>query len=238
MTDISSTPVTARSMNPLLPALIAASVALAGVAVGALLDWQRFGFDRDSASRQTVLEIARIKRDIVDAVNNYDLPTARLLLTHVLEPIDDPARFHRFSAEFLELVAGKVVSNDPRAKTLEQQSQPILSPSPTDPTALVRLFEGPERLTASNQLVQMFRDQRPGVVPALIGALLPEKDQRSYRVNLYVAYTLGRLPGGWPATQAEVAAVRALTTSRSYADPTFKARVDEALKNALSGPNV
>ena len=87
------------------------------------------------------------------AVNDYDLPTAKLLMAHVLAPIDDPERFRQFSQEFLDLVASRAASSDPRAKAFEQQPEPNGPSATKDPKALVSLFQGPERLLASNALV-------------------------------------------------------------------------------------
>lgn len=226
--------------NPVVPALIAATVALAGVVVGAMLNIQQTDFAKNTADRQRTLEIARIKRDIVAAVNDYDLPTAKLLMAHVLGPIDDAERFRRFSQEFLDLVATKAASSDPRAKALEQQPEPDDPSATKDPKVLISLFEGPERLLASNALVELYSARPADVVSALVSAILPEADRRSYRVNLYIAYTLSRVPGGWMGTADQLGAVQALVNSRSYSDPTFKARVDEALLNtrkAIRKPN-
>lgn len=214
------------------PALIAASVALVGVVVGAMLNLRQLDSARTQADRQRAIEVARIKRDIVEAVNNYDLPTAQLLLTHVLKPIDDQQTFERFSSEFLGLVAARAPGTDPRARSLEADTQTSsASVESDDPSDLVRLFEGPERLLASNRLVTLHRNKPEETIRALVGGILPESDRRSYRVNLYVAYTLGRLRPNWTGTEGQVEAIRALAKSASYGDPTFKARVDEALRN-------
>jgi hypothetical protein len=217
--------------NPVVPALIAASVALAGVTVGALLNVRQTGFAREAADRQRTLEVARIKRDVVAAVNEYDLPTAKLLMAHVLGPIDDAERFQRFSQEFLDLVATKAAGNDPRAKALAQQTEPDEPSMAKDPAALVSLFDGPERLLASNALIELHKARPADVVGALVGAILPEADRRSYRVNLYIAYTLSRLQGGWLASASQLDAMRGLMNHRSYSDSTFRARVNEALRN-------
>jgi hypothetical protein len=93
-------------------------------------------------------------------------------------------------------------------------------------------FFGPQRLGFSNQLVQLAAQDPDKIAKALVGALVaPEDRERSYRVNLYIAFTLARFPNGWPKSADPSDTIPNLTTSGNYKDPTFAKRVREALLN-------
>ena len=101
---------------------------------------------------------------------------------------------------------------------------------------LISRLASSERRKASNQLIRIYEngneDTQAQVIKALIAALLPERDPWSYRVNIYVARTLGRLTPNWTASLDQINRIKMLQKSASYKDPTFKDRVNEALKNA------
>jgi hypothetical protein len=66
-----------------------------------------------------------------------------------------------------------------------------------------------------------------------VAALLPPDDPRSYRTNLYVAYTLARMSAKWEGTKKDVDQVVLLKTTPNYKDPTFAQWVDKAVTNAI-----
>ena len=90
----------------------------------------------------------------------------------------------------------------------------------------------PDRKSVSNALIQQYTTGDKSIVSQLVAAVLPQDDNRSYRTNLYVAYTLARIPGKWEGTGAEVAMITSLKNTKNYTDPTFAQWVDKAVTNA------
>ena len=72
------------------------------------------------------------------------------------------------------------------------------------------------------------------VVNALISGILPTSEKFSYRVNLYIAFTLARVPGGWEGTTEQLSAIDGLRHTPNNDDPTFKKRTKEAYDNFVS----
>jgi hypothetical protein len=93
---------------------------------------------------------------------------------------------------------------------------------------LVRQLTSPARLAVSNSLIQLHKQNPTGVISALTAALLQPSDANSYRNNLYIAVTLGRIPNGWEGPAEKI---DALTKTDNYRDPTFHKWVDKALSN-------
>jgi len=223
------------STSALAPALIGAVVGLLGVALGAFVALQQTGVQQVIADRDNGLKVAEVKRQIILAAGDFDKPTLEALLEHTLRPID-PTGFEAFRRSMMDLVAAKAASNDPRAATLETESAATVPPLESkDPRQLVMLFGGPDRLRASNRLVDLYDSRPTEIINALIGALVPESPlNKSYTINLYVAFTLGRLRPSWRGTERQLHTVERLKEYRSYRDPTFKLRVDQALGNFRS----
>ena len=119
---------------------------------------------------------------------------------------------------------------------------PTSAPPPPRPDCLLGpgesisgKFAGSERRAYAKQLAERAErdDCRSVVVEALVGAIQKEDDPFSYRINLYVAYTLGQIKGWAPQDGIEtIKKIDELRGSPNYKDPTFKARVDEALRSA------
>lgn len=93
---------------------------------------------------------------------------------------------------------------------------------------LIAKFNGADRRKASDQLVQLYPDNKAAVIKALIDALLTDGPD-SYRVNLYIVRTLGSIQPNWEGTSEQLAKIQALKTSQNYQDPTFKKWVDRAI---------
>ncbi|HXT62509.1 MAG TPA: hypothetical protein VN696_05690 [Pyrinomonadaceae bacterium] len=100
-----------------------------------------------------------------------------------------------------------------------------------NPQELVRRLTSADRMEVSNSLIKLYEQNPSRVVTALTNGTLPESDPNSYRNNLYIGVTLGRIPNGWKGPLENIAA---LTGTRNYGDPTFKKWVDIALKNHKS----
>jgi hypothetical protein len=96
---------------------------------------------------------------------------------------------------------------------------------------LVKQLTSSERRDVSNSLIEMYKQNKQAVVEALINAILPESDKNSYRNNLYIAYTLGRIPDGWEGADKQAGQIAELRHTRNYSDPTFKQWVDKTLQN-------
>lgn len=98
----------------------------------------------------------------------------------------------------------------------------------SDPTVLVKKFNGDDRLLASNQLIQAYKEKPSQVVAALINAIQTEELPTSYRVNLYVAFTLARIDPYWSGNANQFERIAELRRSTNYQDPTFKKWVVQA----------
>lgn len=96
---------------------------------------------------------------------------------------------------------------------------------------LVQKLKGDDKLIASNRLVELYKESKEKVVPVLVDHILPEGDKWSYRVNLYIAFTLGRLRPFWEGTKEQVEKIQSLAQTRNYRDATFKKRADKAISN-------
>lgn len=96
---------------------------------------------------------------------------------------------------------------------------------------LVNKFSGSERKVASSDLVTLYKSSPESVVNALIaGIVADQSNKQSYRVNLYVAYTLANIPTKWRGTMDQKNKVEALRLTHNYKnDKTFKLRVDQAI---------
>ena len=127
---------------------------------------------------------------------------------------------------------GSTVGADDLNRGLTANPQPVSQIPNRD--EIREKFSSSERLNFSNQLVAQFGTNSGALARALIDALLPGGDQRSYRINLYVALTLARIPNGWPQSADPQRKVDDLKNSVAYpysAEPTFAKRVREAIAN-------
>jgi hypothetical protein len=97
---------------------------------------------------------------------------------------------------------------------------------------LIAQFSGDNRRKASNELVQLYPQYGNSMVEALINAIVPQSPA-SYRVNLYIARTLGAIRPNWEGTPDQLARLQALRDTQDYRDPTFKARLDEAISGFI-----
>lgn len=223
------------SATPVIPALIGAAAGLLGVALGAFVALQQTGLQQAIADRDNALKVAEVRRQIILAAGDFDKPTLEMLLEHTLRQID-PVGYEGFRHSMMDLVAAKAASSDPRATALQDSSAatvPALESN--DPKQLATLLGGADRLRASNRLAELYPSKPAETVAALVGALTPESPRNnSYTLNLYVAFTLGRLQPSWRGTQEQLRMVERLKEYRSYRDPTFKLRVDQALSNFRS----
>lgn len=165
--------------------------------------------------------------------------------------LDEPDRFIASLPESLkdlyterlqrlpQFFAAAIVGENP--KTFRMEMDPLssyvpidvapISTLPVDPKRfqeLIAQFSGDNRVTASDELVQLYPQNKAAVVEALINAILIDTPMR-YRVNLYIARTLGKIEPNWEGRLDQLAAMQALRASRDYGDPTFKSWVDRAI---------
>jgi hypothetical protein len=96
---------------------------------------------------------------------------------------------------------------------------------------LVKQLTSSERLSVSNRLIELYGQNKSGVVSALINAILPQSDKNSYRNNLYIAVTLARISGGWEGSDTQLAAINALKKTENYNDATFQQWINKAAAN-------
>lgn len=227
----------------MFPALIAGGVSLAGVWVGALLANREIEANQAAVTvnveANKFIEVVNLRKEILASAEDYDFQIARLMLEHALRPIDEPESFDRFARDFNEYLATRVVEAPRPAGVaaegaVPEQVLPEPSPGGIDYTNLVEQFSGSDRLTVSNFLIDAYGEEPTDVVSALIEGILMPSEQFSYRVNLYVVFTLARVPGGWTGTNEQLSKIEALRRSSNYRDPTFKKRTEEAINNFVA----
>lgn len=110
------------------------------------------------------------------------------------------------------------------------ESQPTVVAS--DLRTLVEQLNGPSRREVSNRLIADYAVDKKAVVSALVGAIQPESSPIAYRVNLYILFTLARVPGGWEGTPAQASAIATLSQSRNATDPTYAKWAERASPRA------
>jgi hypothetical protein len=209
--------------------LIALGGAVVGAAIAAGAELHSANVDEGISHIEREYDLARFKSEIISAIGNYDRLRAEMLLNHTLKEID-PKRYEKFYTDYQDLLARLQAGEDLRAE--------LLNGSPTaggprraegsNPSELVKQFSGSERKVASRQLREMYAERPDVVIDALIKSIVRDTDPAAYRMNLYVAYTLAKIEGGWKGSVDKLASLR---QSRFYDDPTFKLRVTQALAN-------
>jgi hypothetical protein len=212
-------------------------VALAATVIGALIASQAERRSADladaAAARQRQLDVAKYKGDVLRSLKDFDRDTAEALLVHTLKPIDSEEGYKSFYNDYQNLLAKLQASKSDRAGSLAGTA--ILDSASVatakDPRSLVALFVGDERQQASSKLARLYGSQKRAVVEALVSGIQPSTSKTAYRVNLYVAYTLGRISPSWEGSLPQREAIAALKASPEYAEATFQVRVNEALDN-------
>jgi hypothetical protein len=223
------------SASWLVPAVVAAVVTLitTGLTTGVsyLNDMTANGRETRRIEAENRRDVARIRADTLKAANDSnDLVVARVLLDHVLTPIDTSNDLPDFRKKVLDHIAEKAAQS-PTGQTRSDLQQ-LAPPTSGGVDELITKFEGDERLSASNALIELARSNPTEVVGKLIAAIRAPEKNLSYRVNLYIAFTLSRIPGGWIGTKEQLADLQKLADTAPYrSDPTFKSRITDALAN-------
>jgi uncharacterized protein with von Willebrand factor type A (vWA) domain len=139
-----------------------------------------------------------------------------------------------FRDDTLKFLAAAVVGENPRSFRLDMEPLSTYTTLSAENTAeiadLVGRFGGSDRRAASDRLVQLYAQNKTGVIQALVGAV-QSNSANSYRSNLYIARTLGLIQPNWDGSVDQIAKVLTLEKSRDYQDPTFKYWVDKAISN-------
>lgn len=117
------------------------------------------------------------------------------------------------------------------SSAVSPQITPVAMLAPTS-DSLVELFNGPTRRDVSNSLVREYAKDKKAVIDRLIATVRPEKDPSAYRVNLYVLFTLARIPGHWEGTPEQQQVIKALGESRNMADHTYAQWAKQANEHA------
>jgi hypothetical protein len=206
----------------LFPAIVAAVVALLTTAVTGSLQHLK-----DNAEDRR--EVVRIRAEILKAAgDSKSLLVAKLLLDHVLTPIDRSDDRDKFANKVTDYIA--TLATETSTGTGGRAELPNVAPDAIgDIHSLVKQFDGPGRLSASNTLVELAQTNKPAVVSALVSGLRPVAEKSAYRINLYIVFTLGRLSGGWQGTPEQIERIRSLKSTSFAKDSTFRARLQEAL---------
>ena len=98
---------------------------------------------------------------------------------------------------------------------------------------LIAEFKGDNRRQASDRLVAMYPQNKTAVVEGLINAIL-DSGPDTYRVNLYIARTLGKISPNWEGTYDQFQKLSALSETPNYEDKTFRDWVVQALSRYVS----
>ena len=97
---------------------------------------------------------------------------------------------------------------------------------------LIDDFKGENRKKISKQLADLYSKTKNNIIiEGLINSILPEDDDWSYRVNLYIVVTLELIDPYWKGTPEQFEKINNLKQTRNYNDKTFKKRVDGAISN-------
>ncbi|HMG73870.1 MAG TPA: hypothetical protein VK582_10245 [Pyrinomonadaceae bacterium] len=224
-------PQTEKRLDKLWPVIISSLVVvittIAAVTYNYLADSRRQALETQKFS----IEVGKFEIDMFKSIDNYDIGAAQVLLMTLKKSVDD-SEYREIRSAFDSRVAQVSETGDPRAKQVISDYAPSDSTTAGSEIAdLIGKFNGPDRLSASKRLGELYPQSKDKVVGSLIEALLPATDDRSYRVNLYVALTLGRIRPAWEGTAEQEKKIEELRTTPNYNDPTFKARVIEAVAN-------
>ena len=93
-------------------------------------------------------------------------------------------------------------------------------------------FTGADRRRASKSLVELYHADEAGVVDLLLASIVPESHKSHYRINIYIALTLGQIPPNWEGTSRQLEIIKKLLETKDYKrDVTFKLHVDTAIQN-------
>ena len=149
-----------------------------------------------------------------------------------IEALKEELRLNREKSEADLVKFQELRKNNEELRIRVGEFTEIQVPKQLKPTTLVEKFSGPERKVASSQLMEFYEEDPESVIDTLIDGILPEFDKRSYRVNLYIAYTLANLPSKWRGSTKQKRTIERLRLTRNYInDSTFERRVEQALKN-------
>jgi hypothetical protein len=161
---------------------------------------------------------------------------APAIITGMIATYDAKTRAHSVSIEFIRPAYADI--NGPLRIHQAQVigiiggilNEPIVEDLPIE--RLPDRFTGNDRRLASDRLIELYPQNKQQAVNAVIQAIRPPERRDSYRVNIYVARTLGLIPGGWEGSEEQKQAIERLRSHGSYQrDPTFKENVDRALAN-------
>ena len=219
------------SLSWVVPSVLSTVVGLAAV-------WQGYEVATTSQNTQKLLEISKVKLEIISSAKNYDRKSSEILFEHVLRPIESEISYNSFRSDFLSLNSEIAPASPAPAKQTQIVTEEIPQSINQDYSALVEKFRGDERLIASDKLVLAYKEHPQAVVKSLIDGLLPENDKWSYRVNLYIAFTLARIEPSWIGSKEQLNKIVALKETGNFRkDTTFRRRVNEALDNYSAPTN-
>lgn len=179
---------------------------------------------------------------------NYDLVFSQksekqIRVRNAMEPAFPKAALERAFAQLAETAPTKDGPNvwqeeqrksDVSGVVGDPPKPPVGGGSPPLPSTrdeLIKALTGPQRRLEADRLAKLPPGQVEPAISLLISTLLSQTDRWSYRFNLYAAFTLAKVPGGWQGSKEELASVTALTKSGNYTDSTFRTWVDAAIKN-------
>jgi len=217
--------------------LLTAAISLAAVLVSATQIWSAYitkakEIEVNSIQNQAALDLAGKDQELKwkTALLNY--------VTTNMESIfsKDKEKSSRYLSVMLATFQTKYGYTDDVVQNISTLVHPKEEPIPTNSLApdvdeLIKSFRGPDRLIASNQLIALSQTKPNAVVNALINNVLDADDELSYRVNLYIAFTLSRMESGWKGTEEQRNRLINLRKTRNYLDETFKRRIEEAILN-------
>jgi len=199
-------------------------------------------WELDIKERSIQNEVLRLKVQIVSEIKDTEFGLAEIMMDYLLEPLEVidgkvNASFSAFRVNIERLMAERAPTA--AAKNVPLPSEVSLPGGIPDAEKIRDVFSGDDRLNLSSSLVSLYKDHPKEVVEELVSAIVPPSgtELNSYRINLYIIFTLARMPTGWVGTQEQYGRIEELGSTANAMDSTFKARLREALDNFVLADN-
>jgi len=224
-----------KRLDELWPAIISALVVV--ITTFMVLSYNYLSESRRQSleTQKNMVETAKLTMEIFRFTNDSDTGTAQVLLDPFLRQVTTDSNFRTVQTQFDLLAEKKSLVDDPSGKQAFAGYKPPAQIGDSSKIQdLISQLNGEDRLGASKRLVELYAQNKDGVVKSLIKNILASGDPRSYRVNLYIAVTLGHIDPYWEGIGEQKTELEKLRGTANYGDPTFHAWVEKAIANYRS----
>jgi hypothetical protein len=207
----------------LIPALISAVVSLLVAIVANSINIRGQNLEKTR-------EMAKMRLEVLNNIQKDNIKKARLILDYSLKPISDSKSHSEFEKKYNDLLSSFIASQDISPEQSEEaisskQKQVVQD---AEVNQLVEKLDTPDRYAASRELISRYSEMPNEITTALINSI----KKNEYRKNLYIAYTLAKIPDRWTGEQEQFKKICNLRNDNNYKkDKTFTKRVDQAIKN-------